>query len=242
MTNAPQMQPGRDDADAGIWCEIAAADFSGRPALFLDRDGVVVEDTGYLGCAENMRMLDGAAAAIVRCNRLGIPVVLVSNQSGIGRRLYDWDGFHAVQAALNAKLAEAGGHIDAALACAHHADGHAPLNIADHSWRKPNPGMILAASAKMKLALSRSWIVGDRVSDLAAGRAAQLEGGILLSETPGDPERTAALKLKNERFRVDACAGLDEAVALLLSQGRLGFATPHRGTLDSSVTGSRPPT
>ena len=120
-----------------------------RTASFLDRDGVIVEDTHYLGRAG----LAGAGEAIARCNTLGIPVIVVSNQSGIARGLYDWSGFAAVQAAIVSALAETGARLDAVFACAHHADGKAPMNVADHPWRKPNPGMIVAAAERMKLRL-----------------------------------------------------------------------------------------
>lgn len=141
--------------------------------------------------------------AIAQCNRLGVPIVLVTNQSGIAHRFYDWQGFHAVQAALSAALASAGAHLDGVFACAYHADGSAPFNIADHSWRKPNPGMIVAAGKRMKLDLSRSWIVGDRSSDIAAGRGAHLEGGILISPSQDDPERNTAAGLKAVQFVVE---------------------------------------
>lgn len=219
---AASRQDNTDGADSGLWHEISAGNFTGRPALFLDRDGVIVEDTRYLGRAENVRVLAGAAEAIARSNSLGIPVVLVSNQSGIARRYYDWQGFHAVQAALAAALAQAGARLDAVFACAHHADGFAPFNVANHPWRKPNPGMILAAGERMKLDLPRSWIVGDRGSDLAAGRAAQLAGGILLSRGEDDRESQAAKALKADDFAVELSPSLADAVAVLIARGRLG--------------------
>src|SRR5580692_3759569 len=101
--------------DAGLWCGIGEGDFVGRPALFLDRDGVVVVDTNYLGRVEDLQMIAGSAEAIARCNALEIPVVLVTNQSGIARGHYDWNGFQSVQAAIAAELARAGGHLDAVL-------------------------------------------------------------------------------------------------------------------------------
>ena len=211
-------QPSSVDADDGLWCEISPGDFVGRPALFLDRDGVIVEDTHFLWRVEDIRTLSGAAEAIAQCNRLGIPVVLVSNQSGIARGLYDWQGFRAVQAALSAWLERAGGHLDAVLACAHHADGRAPFNVADHDWRKPNPGMIVAAGERMRLDLSRSWIVGDRASDLAAGRNAGLRGGVLVSATNSEPERDRATALAGDNFIVEFAASLADAVAMLLSR------------------------
>jgi D-glycero-D-manno-heptose 1,7-bisphosphate phosphatase len=204
--------------DIGLWCQIGSAACAGRPALFLDRDGVIVEDTHYLGRAEDLRMIAGAAAAIARCNGLGIPVVMVTNQSGIARGYYDWNGFCAVQDALFAALAAAGGHLDAVLACAYHADGLAALRVAGHPWRKPNPGMILEAGSRMQLDLTRSWIVGDRVHDLNAGMAAGLAGGTLVSSHGGPQD---VLPPASSRFSVATAPDLAAAVAALIERGRL---------------------
>lgn len=212
------------DAEVGLWSDIAVGSFEKRPALFLDRDGVIVEDTHYLGRAQDMRMFAGAADAIARCNRLDIPVVVVSNQSGIARGLYEWSGFHAVQAALSAALAKAGAHLDAVFACAYHGDGRAPFNIADHPWRKPNPGMIIAAGERMRLDLAHSYVVGNRASDIAAGRAAELAGGIFIAPSADDAETAAAIALRTERFAVEVAGSLKEAVAWLLSQAWAGVA------------------
>jgi D-glycero-D-manno-heptose 1,7-bisphosphate phosphatase len=212
-------EPGGGPAD-GLWSEIAAGDFSGRPALFLDRDGVIVEDTHYLGRAQDVRMLAGAGEAIARCNKLGIAVIVVSNQSGIARGLYDWSGFAAVQSAIAGALAKDGARLDAVFACAHHADGKAPLNIADHPWRKPNAGMIVAAAERMRLDRARSWIAGDRASDLAAGRAAGLAGGVLISAGTDAAEGAEAAALRSATFAVEITPSLAEAVALLSARGR----------------------
>ena len=215
------LEPEPGGAADGLWYEIAAGDFAGRPALFLDCDGVLVEETHYLGRAQDVRMLAGASAAIARCNTRGIPVVVVSNQSGIARGLYDWSGFAAVQAAIASALSENGARLDAVFACAHHADGKAPLNVADHPWRKPNPGMLVAAAERMKLDLAHSWIAGDRTSDLAAGKAAGLAGGILISLRADDGERTATMRLRSGEFAVEVASSLADAVALLLARGCL---------------------
>jgi D-glycero-D-manno-heptose 1,7-bisphosphate phosphatase len=212
----------------GLWSEIAAGDFAGRPALFLDRDGVIVEDTHFLDRAQDVRMLAGASEAIARCNTLGIPVIVVSNQSGIARGLYDWSGFAAVQRAIATALSQTGARLDAVFACAHHADGKAPLNVADHPWRKPNPGMIVAAAERMKLDLAQSWIAGDRASDIAAGRAAGLAGGILISSRADAAEQAAAaMPLRSGEFAVEVVPSLADAIALLLARGRL---TPTSST------------
>ena len=230
MLSALSSQDHSNGSDPGLWREVYSAVqlLTGRPALFLDRDGVIVEDIRYLGRAEDVRIYAGAGEAIARCNRLGIPVVMVSNQSGIARGLYDWSGFHAVQAAMAHALAEAGARLDAVFACAHHADGNAPLNIVDHPWRKPNPGMIIAAAERMKLDLAHSWIAGDRASDMAAGKAAGLAGGILISQRADDVERAAAMQLRSGEFRVDVAFSLADAVTALLAHGGL--------TLTSSAT------
>ena len=201
------------NADAGLWCEVDAAVPPGRAALLLDRDGVIVTDTHYLCRVEDMRVMAGAAAAIARCNALQIPVVVVTNQAGIGRGYYDWDAFHAVQGALKAALAADGAHLDGVVACAYHADGRAPLQVDNHPWRKPNPGMIVEAARGMQLNLSRSWIVGDRAHDLAAGAAARLSGGTLLEGNA--QERQAAAKLASAQFIVDTAPDLAAAVAAL---------------------------
>jgi D-glycero-D-manno-heptose 1,7-bisphosphate phosphatase len=205
--------------DLGLWCQIEYATARNQGALFLDRDGVVIADTRYLGSAEHLRMMDGAASAIARCNALNVPVVLVTNQSGIARRYYDWEGFRAVQATLSAALDAAGAHLDAVLACAYHAEGAPPLRSANHPWRKPNPGMILAAAERMNVDLSRSWIIGDSVSDITAGAAAGLAGGTLL--TASEALLREAQLLANDRFVVESAHDLAAAVAGLIGEGRL---------------------
>ena len=208
------------DRDIGLWCELAPAGRTSRPALFLDRDGVIIADTGYVGRAEDLRMLEGVAAAIARCNALEVPVVVVTNQSGIARSLYDWDGFRAVQAELAGQLEVAGAHLDAVLACAYHGDGNGPLRVGDHPWRKPNPGMLLAAASGMNLDLARSWIVGDRAHDLAAGAAAGLCGGTLIAADEREPE--IALALANSRFVVKIAGSSAAAITAVAESGQCG--------------------
>ena len=205
----------------GLWCSIGAGDFAGRRALFLDRDGVVVEDTDYLGRAADVRMIRGTADAIARCNRLGIPVVLITNQSGIGRGKYDWEGFEAVQAAIAAALETTGGRFDGVLACAYHGDASGKFRIADHVWRKPKPGMILEAVRQMQIDAPGSWIIGDRASDIETGRAAGLAGGILVLTGNGANDRDAALSHASERYAVEIAPDLGGAVAGLVEHGRL---------------------
>jgi D-glycero-D-manno-heptose 1,7-bisphosphate phosphatase len=195
----------------GLWCDVVAT-ARRRRALFLDRDGVIVEEVHYLKRPEDVRLIPGAAAAIAACNRAGLAVVIVTNQAGIGRGLYTWRDFALVQQCIVDALGREGASVDAVLACAYHADGQGGLRVADHGWRKPRPGMILAAADRMGLDLSRAWIVGDRAADLAAGRAAGLAGGTLVETGYGTAERGGALALSSGGFAVTFAADLAAAV------------------------------
>jgi D-glycero-D-manno-heptose 1,7-bisphosphate phosphatase len=190
----------------GLWIAVSAACEGGppRPALFLDRDGVIVEEVGYLADPRHVRLIDGAAAVIAHANALGVPVIVVTNQSGIGRGFFGWAEFAAVEAELARQLRDAGAHCDAVLACPYHAAARPPYNVADHPARKPNPGLLFIAAARLAVDLAQSWIVGDRAADLAAGRNAGLAGGLHVATgfglSPG--ERPAALRLASPTFRV----------------------------------------
>src|SRR5512132_534766 len=168
--------------DQGVWGEILRSPRTPalRPALFLDRDGVIVEEVGHLRRAEDVRLIAGAAAVIAAANRAGMPVVVVSNQSGIGRGLFGWEDFAAVQQRMREMLEADGALIDAVLACPHHAEAEPPYRYADHPWRKPNAGMILAAANMLPIVLRTSWIIGARARDLAAGRNAGTWGAMMV--------------------------------------------------------------
>ncbi len=201
----------------GLWREgpDPTRRFSPGPALFLDRDGVLIEDTGYLHDPAGAVLIPGIAALVAACNRAGVPVVVVTNQSGIGRGYYGWPDFSAVQARLAAMLAAAaaGARLDMVLACAYHPEADGDFANLDHPWRKPNPGMLHAAAEALPIDLARSWIIGDRATDLAAARAAGLAGGLHLSgrTDPIGEERRQARDLATEGFAVVAARSLTEA-------------------------------
>lgn len=195
--------------DPGLWAEIRTGR-RGRGALFLDRDGVIVEEVNYLHRVADVRPTPGAAALIAVMNKLGVVVVMVTNQAGVGRGYYDWDDFRAVQDEIHRLLAADGAHIDAVYACGYHEAGQPPLDTPDHPWRKPNPGMILRAADDLGLDFARSWIVGDRASDLTAGKAAGLAGGALVATGYGsdDGEIAAADVLSSAHFTVQRIENL----------------------------------
>lgn len=204
----------------GLWCERRRPAPPASPrGLFLDRDGVVVEEVGYLHRPEEVRLAPGAAALCRAARAAGWAVVLVTNQSGIGRGRYGWDAFRATQAEIERQLAAAGAPepFDLVVACPHHPEGVAPWRHPDPPGRKPNPGMLLRALALLELEPAASWIVGDRAIDLEAGRRAGLAGGLHVRAGHGaDPgERERALALADGRFRVLAAEDLRAAPALL---------------------------
>ncbi len=142
------------------------------PAVFIDRDGTLNEEIGYLYRPEDVVLVPGAGAALARLNALGIPVVVVTNQAGIGQGKYGWPDFQAVMDRISALLAEAGARLDGVYAAAHHPRGLGAYAHPDHPDRKPNPGMLLRAAQDLDLDLARSWMIGDKALDLAAGRNA----------------------------------------------------------------------
>lgn len=143
-----------------------------RPAVFLDRDGTLNEEVDYLHRPEDLDLIPGAAAAVARLNVRGIPVIVVTNQSGIGRGYYGMEDFLRVMDRMEALLAEEGARMDAVYVAPHHEKGLGDFAHPDHPDRKPNPGMLTRAAAEHGLDLSASWMVGDKAIDLEAGRAA----------------------------------------------------------------------
>ena len=200
---------------SGVWAQpLCRASYClGRQALFLDRDGAVVEEVNYLHRPQDVRIIAGAAEVVRRANETGIPTILITNQAGIGRRYYAWEHFLQVQEKIIDDLAAEGARIDAVFACPHHVDARPPYQHADHPARKPNPGMMLMARDMLGIALARSWIVGDRAIDVRAGRNAGLAGAMHVRTGHGARanERETALALATPEFPVhvaDSIAGL----------------------------------
>lgn len=203
----------------GIWCRsflpAGSGGAAGRPALFLDRDGVVVEEVHFLRRPEDVRLVPGAARVIAAARDLGIAAVLTTNQSGIARGLFGWEAFAAVQSRLEALLAADGAAFDMVLACPFHPDGDPPYRR-DHPCRKPQPGMLVRAAERLGLDLAASWAVGDRARDLAAGRSAGCAGGLHVLTGHGPGERAAAKRLEAPDFEVRLGETLAEARSLPL--------------------------
>ncbi len=136
-------------------------------AVFIDRDGTLIEERHYLADPGGVELIAGSAAALRRLRRHGWRIVVVTNQSGIARGRLSVDDYHAVAARLDALLAAEGAWLDATCYCPHHPDVTGPCGC-----RKPAPGLLLAAARSLGVGPARSYMVGDKASDVGAGLAA----------------------------------------------------------------------
>lgn len=137
-----------------------------RPAVFLDRDGTINEQMGYINHISRFHMLPLAAEAIRLLNQHNIPVVVVSNQSGLARGYFPAELLDRVHERMNEVLAEQGAKVDGIYFCPHHPEAKEKEYRQDCDCRKPKPGMLLRAAEEMNLDLALSFMVGDRWSDI----------------------------------------------------------------------------
>src|SRR5579883_1346286 len=160
-----------------------------RPALILDRDGVINHDAGYLHRIEECRFVDGIFAMTAAFAARGFAIVIATNQSGIGRGYYGEADFAAFMDWMRGEFAAQG----VAIAGVYHCPDHPTAGIGayrrDNPWRKPGPGMILQAAADLSLDLARSWTVGDQPGDIEAGRAAGVGTLVMFDPSAGAVSR-----------------------------------------------------
>jgi len=147
-----------------------------RPAAFLDRDGVINIDHGYVVRPEDLAFVTGAPAAIRRLNKAGYAVVVVTNQSGVARGYFTEDDVARFHDHMRAELARHGARIDAIYTAPHHPEATVAAYRDDHPDRKPRPGMLLKAFAELPIEKEGSFLVGDKASDIAAAQAAGIPG------------------------------------------------------------------
>jgi D-glycero-D-manno-heptose 1,7-bisphosphate phosphatase len=150
-----------------------------RRAVFLDRDGTLIEEKNYIARPDQVRLLPGTIEALSLLSRAGFACVVVTNQSGIGRGLFTEADLQAIHDEMNRQLGAAGIMLDGLYHCPI-APQISDKTIIEHPDRKPGPGMLLRAAQELNLDLANSWMVGDSISDILAGRNAGCRGGILL--------------------------------------------------------------
>jgi D-glycero-D-manno-heptose 1,7-bisphosphate phosphatase len=153
----------------------------GRGAIFIDRDGCLSEEAGYINHVSRLRLLPRSAHAIRLLNAAGVPAILATNQAGIARGYFSEEVLHAVTAELTRQLAAEGARLDGVYICTHHPRDGAPPFRADCDCRKPRPGLLRRAAAELDLDLTASVMVGDKPSDIETGHAAGAAGVLVLT-------------------------------------------------------------
>lgn len=167
-------------------------DIMSDAAIFLDRDGTLINDPGYLNHPDQVQLLDGAAEALRELRGLSYKTVVVSNQSGVARGIVTEQMLERIHERLGELLAAKGASLDKVYYCPYHPDGVIDQYRKDSDWRKPRPGMLLAAAQEMHIDLAKSWMIGDNERDIEAGRSAGCRT-ILISPTrseSGYPEKS----------------------------------------------------
>ena len=145
-----------------------------RRAAFLDRDGTICEEMGYVNHMDRLRIFPFAAAAIRQLNEAQVPVIVVTNQSGVARDIFPESLVHQVHQKMIAELSAGGARVDAIYFCPHKTEDACEC-------RKPNPGLLERAAGDHALDLSASWVVGDRYADLEMGYAAGARGILVMT-------------------------------------------------------------
>ncbi len=166
-----------------------------QPAVFLDRDGTINEQMGYVNHPDRFVLLPGAVPGIRRLNKGGFLVIVVSNQSGVARGYFPIDLVNEVHDLMQKELAAGGAFLDEVLFCPHYPGGEVAEYAVECRCRKPKPGMITEAESRFHIDMSRSYVVGDRFSDLELAASKGLKG-VLVETGYGLGERLYVLPEK----------------------------------------------
>ncbi len=192
------------------------------PAVFLDRDGTINEEIGFVDRLEKLRLIPGAVRAIRMINESGFKAIVVTNQSGVARGLFDEEMVAAVHQKLQKMLLEKGAWIDAFLYCPHHPTEGRGIYLKDCPCRKPKPGMLLRAKDELMITLENSYIIGDTLKDIEAGAKVGVKG--LLVKTGYGSEAAAQLADANSESEnsilhrpIKIAADLEEAVRWIIT-------------------------
>ncbi len=153
----------------------------GEVAVFIDRDGTLSREVGYVNHLSRFELLPRSAEAVRTLNGLGVRAVVVSNQAGVARGYFPESLVEAVHRKMQGLLAQGGARLDGVYYCPHHPDGSDPSYRQRCSCRKPGPGMLHRASRELGIDLSRSYVVGDKMTDIEMARRAGARGVLVLT-------------------------------------------------------------
>ncbi|QEW33476.1 D-glycero-beta-D-manno-heptose 1,7-bisphosphate 7-phosphatase [Erwinia billingiae] len=150
------------------------------PAIFLDRDGTMNEDHGYVHEIDNFQFIDGAIEAMQELKKMGYALVMVTNQSGIARGIFSEDTFMQLTEWMDWSLADRDVDLDGIYFCPHHPEGVIEEYRQQCDCRKPEPGMLLSAQKELNIDMAASYMVGDKIDDMLAGKAAGVGKKVLV--------------------------------------------------------------
>nr|WP_154599816.1 MULTISPECIES: D-glycero-beta-D-manno-heptose 1,7-bisphosphate 7-phosphatase [Providencia] len=157
----------------------------GIPAIFLDRDGTINIDHGYVHQIDDFEFIEGSIEAMIELKKMGYALVVVTNQSGIGRGIYTEDQFMTLTEWMDWSLADRGVDLDGIYFCPHHPDATVEEYKQECNCRKPKPGMLLDAQQFLNIDMTSSIMVGDKLADMQAGKAALVGTNVLVKS--GEP-------------------------------------------------------
>jgi D-glycero-D-manno-heptose 1,7-bisphosphate phosphatase len=190
-----------------------------RPAIFLDRDGVLVEDCCLLTHLDQLRILDGVPAALARFQAAGFQLIVITNQSVVARGLISEDELAEIHAEMCRQLAAAGAPpLDAIYACTHHPEAALEAYRIECDCRKPRSGALLRAAREHDLDLAASYLVGDRITDIAAGAGAGCRTVLVRSTASDDPPLMTLEPLDESLAPDHRCADLQAAADWILAR------------------------
>lgn len=173
-----------------------------RKAVFLDRDGVINLDRAYVHRWEDFEFVPGIVDAMRQLKQAGYLLVVVTNQSGIARGYYSEAQYQQLTAQMRKALENAGADVDAVYHCPHHPEGSVATYAIDCDCRKPAPGMILQAARELGIDLASSWLIGDKPSDIDAGKAAGVGRTCLVAS---DNPQSVAARAASQQVSLTAC-------------------------------------
>lgn len=153
-----------------------------QPAVFLDRDGTINQDTGYIDSPERLFIIDGAASAIKRLNSKGFRVVVITNQSGVGRGYFTKEAADSVNKKLEEVLKREGAHLDGIYYCPHHPDDNCEC-------RKPRIGLLEKAKNDLAIDFKKSYVIGDKGSDIEIAQSIGGKGILVLTGSGKDEKQ-----------------------------------------------------
>ena len=169
-----------------------------RPALFFDRDGVIIKDAHYISNPNDVELLPGIKKLLRTSSKLGWLNIVITNQSGIARGLFEWNDYERVTSKILYLLGKP------KTITAIYANGNKPSkDLPNDSWRKPNPNMILEAKLKFNINLKDSIIVGDRYSDILSGYRAGIKKYVHVFTGHGKKERNVIMKNFSKQYESD---------------------------------------